>query len=117
MITEFPWDTPCTPGGDEWQRRLDWAMAQPDDGWWWLSFVDPGRPEGDRFLGVAIVPGGNVIQASQFAWTLGINPGGQVAGFPLPSTPRLKYVGILHAGADGRHLGELEPADLFEPGT
>ena len=44
----------------------------------WLSFVDGARPEGERFLGVAIVPGTDPISAVKAAWDLGCNPGGEV---------------------------------------
>ena len=52
--------------------------------WWWLSFVDPELPEGDRFLGVCVVQGANVVDAVERAWALGCNPGGAVAGWVLP---------------------------------
>jgi hypothetical protein len=35
-------------------------------GYWWLSFVDPRKPKGQRFLGVAIV------MASSFDEGLGL---------------------------------------------
>jgi hypothetical protein len=52
-------------------------------GWWWLSFVDPEKPDGQRFLGVAIVEGSGVASASIKAHELGVNPGGAVKGVPL----------------------------------
>lgn len=52
-------------------------------GWWWLSFVDPEKPDGQRFLGVAIVEGSGVASASIKAHELGVNPGGAVKGIPL----------------------------------
>jgi len=45
---------------------------------YWLSFVDTNRPEGDKFLGVAIVHGTDPQDAVATAWTLGCNPGGEV---------------------------------------
>jgi hypothetical protein len=33
-------------------------------GWWWLSFVDPDKPDGQRFLGVTIVQGYGAASAS-----------------------------------------------------
>lgn len=54
-----------------------------DLGWWWLSFVDPDRPDGKRFQGVAIVEGYGVASASTRAHELGINPGGEVQGVQL----------------------------------
>lgn len=50
----------------------------------WLSFCDPHRPKGSRFLGVAIVPGAEVITAARVAWALGCNPGGEVEGRAIP---------------------------------
>jgi hypothetical protein len=47
-------------------------------GVYWLSFVDTDRPEGDRFLGVAIVRGTDPVGAVEMAWALGCNPGGEV---------------------------------------
>jgi hypothetical protein len=52
--------------------------------WWWLSFVDEDRPEGDRNLGVAIVRGYDVVNAARNAWDKGINPGGEIAGTQIP---------------------------------
>jgi hypothetical protein len=52
-------------------------------GWWWLSFVDPEKPDGQRFLGVAIVEGSGVASASIKAHALGVNPRGAVKGVPL----------------------------------
>ena len=54
-----------------------------DLGWWWLSFVDPDRPAGERFQGVAIVQGHGVASASIQAHNLGINPGGAVQAVEL----------------------------------
>lgn len=48
--------------------------------WWWLSFADPDRPKGAQFLGAAIVQGRDIAEANQRAWTLKINPGGEVQG-------------------------------------
>lgn len=57
--------------------------VEPQSGWWWLSFVDPDRPEGDRFLGACIVEGTDLGAAVQTAWMLGCNPGGEVAGIGI----------------------------------
>lgn len=50
---------------------------------WWLSFCDPNRPEGQRFLGVSIVLASNFIAALKVAHALGVNPGGAVQGFEM----------------------------------
>lgn len=52
--------------------------------WWWLSFCDPGRPQGNRFLGCAIVASTDMTHAIITAHRLGINPGGEVVGAPVP---------------------------------
>lgn len=54
--------------------------------WMWLSFADPHKPPGTQFLGVAIVRGENVAEGALEAHLLGINPGGEVLGSPLPDT-------------------------------
>lgn len=119
--TSPPWgDEPCTPGDAEWQRRLDWFMAQPCDGWWWLSFVDPDRPKGKRSLGICIVPGGNIVQAGQMAWAVGCNPGGQVAGWDISAAftdraPHPSVVGRLWSGDDAQAIADHDLREPFEP--
>lgn len=51
--------------------------------WFWLSFVDPTKPQGLRSLGIAVVEGYDFLGAIQRAWDLGINPGGEVAGYEV----------------------------------
>jgi hypothetical protein len=46
--------------------------------YWWLSFIDPDRPQGDRFLAVSIVQAATGVGSVSRAWALGINPGGEV---------------------------------------
>jgi hypothetical protein len=46
---------------------------------WWLSFADGARPVGSQFLGVAIVPAADPIEAVKTAHALRCNPGGEVA--------------------------------------
>ena len=48
---------------------------------WWLSFVG-GQPE--RCLGVVLTEAPSFPQAVSRANELGLNPGGQVAGFVVP---------------------------------
>ena len=75
---------------------------------YWMSFADPGKPPGDRFLGVTIIevtdddaaamkpeldarhpqhlPGAEwLAAASRKAHRLGCNPGGEVASYELPA--------------------------------
>lgn len=59
-------------------------MLNPDPAWYWLSFIDPDRPQGRRFLGVAVVRAEGPLSATNKAHDLGINPGGEVAIIRLP---------------------------------
>ena len=66
----------------------------------WLSFVDPDKPEGDRFLGVAIVPDAlEPVAAVKEAWRLKCNPGGEVCaaliGANVASRIHVRYIGRL----------------------
>ena len=97
----------------------------------WLSFVDPDKPKGERFLGVSIVDVSEeevkeafeehpeahdrekaalIIAATQKAYAHGCNPGGEVLGHACPTEKakipeELKYR-LLSAA-------ELEAADLI----
>lgn len=68
------------------QSRLSHLLAeeagQPERSWW-LSFCDPGKPNGHQFLGVAIVKAPGFMHAVDKAHVLGINPGGEVKGMPF----------------------------------
>lgn len=61
----------CTP---------DWLSLTPADEWWYLSFVDPDLPEGERWVGGCYVPATSVEEALTVSHVLGINPGGEVQG-------------------------------------
>ena len=55
-------------------------MKHPGPGrWWWLSFCDSFKPEGQQCLGVAVVEGKTLREAIEAAEDLGIHPGGRVA--------------------------------------
>lgn len=69
---------------EECELRLRGFLADPFVGWMWLSFADPHLPKGEQFLGVAIVPGANVVQAAVNAGLLCCNPGGEVLGVEIP---------------------------------
>lgn len=64
---------------------------------WWLSFADGNLPEGQQFLGAAIVEGFDIISAACEAHRLGCNPGGEVAGGEIPPHIKLpsEFVGVL----------------------
>lgn len=53
---------------------------------WWLSFADAELPKGSQFLGACIVPAGSIIEAVQIAHAMGVNPGGDVVGHPIPES-------------------------------
>jgi hypothetical protein len=58
--------------------------------WWWLSFVDPDRPKGERFLGVCVVEAPDLRSAIRAAWKAKCNPGGEVGSWeiePSEQTP------------------------------
>lgn len=66
--------------------------------YWWLSFTDADRPEGERFLGAAMVFGDTLGDALAQSWAAGINPGGAVlaAGpFALGDIPAEQPLGVL----------------------
>lgn len=51
---------------------------------YYLSFVDPNRPVGDRSIGATVVKADSPEGAIERANLLGLNPGGEVAFWPLP---------------------------------
>lgn len=92
-------------GGDDPRARAAFACrraevlaeeeAAGESGLWYLSFIDPAiaatlpleeqEPGGKSFLGACYVEAGGYIAAVGRAHELGINPGGQVAGWgPWP---------------------------------
>lgn len=98
---------PCTPGSPEWHLRAQVMReleAKNAEGLWWLSFVNPELPEGQRFLGVSIVRARGVLDAATKAHRQRINPGGEVASFELTGEPPLfipeKYIGRLLTRAE-----------------
>jgi len=52
--------------------------------YWYLSFCDPDRREGDKFLGGCIVVAATMPDAIREAWSRGCNPGGEVFGHAVP---------------------------------
>lgn len=56
--------------------------------WYYLSFVDPDKPEGSRWAGACCVRGRTPTDAVGEAWRQACNPGGEVAIIgPLPEPP------------------------------
>jgi hypothetical protein len=62
----------------------DRADREAGPRWWWLSFVDPDRPDADKFLGAAIVWADTYENALRTARSRGCNPGGEVLGSAIP---------------------------------
>ena len=60
------------------QRLFDEEEGRPP-AWWWLSFASA-----DQSLGVVIVLAPGFFHAVRRTHHLGINPGGEVQGMPLP---------------------------------
>jgi hypothetical protein len=52
---------------------------------YWLSFADARRPKGTQFLGALILPFDSFLVAVTESHRLGLNPGGEVVGAPIPS--------------------------------
>jgi hypothetical protein len=46
----------------------------------WVSFCDPDKPQGQKFLGACLVEGDTLVEAIEEARRLGINPGGEALG-------------------------------------
>jgi hypothetical protein len=88
--------------------RAEREEAAKELGSWWLSFVDPERPDGQRFLGAAIVEGYGAASASIRAHELRVNPGGSVQAVEL------KGDGVPPPGLRNRLLSmnEIKEADL-----
>lgn len=75
-----------------------------------MSFVDPAKPAGERFLGVAIVEAPSIEAALIRSHVLAVNPGGEVAAVAM------------RAGAVGpewqdRLLTREEAENIPEPGA
>lgn len=52
-----------------------------------MSFCDTKRPVGQQFLGVCIVEAPGLMHATQKAWALGINPGGEIKALQISGVP------------------------------
>jgi hypothetical protein len=52
--------------------------------YYWMSFCDPARPEGSKFLGALIVRADDESEAVRRSWMLDLNPGGEIELFAIP---------------------------------
>lgn len=73
--------------------------------WFYMSFVDPERPAGDRFVGGCYVQGASMPEALDRSWRLGINPGGEVKILELPDD---KFDALVPEGDRERLLSREE---------
>lgn len=72
--------------------------------WWWLSFVDSTRPEGQQSLGVVLVQALSGDEAVRAMTARGCNPGGdEVLALRIPAS-----VGQPPEGYANRLLGIAE---------
>jgi hypothetical protein len=74
----------------------------------WLSFCDPKRGKGYRFLGACIVPGNSVPLGARIANVLGCNPGGEVMGHLIPED----RIPLINAKWMNRLLNRAECAEM-----
>jgi hypothetical protein len=89
---DHPFVRDCIEGIDPIEARR-WATGQPartgnrrktTSAWWWLSFIDPDLPPGERFSGVSIVRAGSAAAALMLSHRFHLNPGGEVKASLLP---------------------------------
>ena len=69
----------CDPNGKRF-AELQSAMS----GIWWMSFADSDRPDGEQFLGVALVEASSLSEAMTRSWLTKCNPGGEVQSVEIP---------------------------------
>jgi hypothetical protein len=53
----------------------------------WLTFADPNKPVGSKFLGVIIVEAGDLDAAIARTEAAGINPGGEITAEDISDLP------------------------------
>lgn len=73
---------------------------------YWLSFVDPELPAGNKFLGVCIVDAADPMEAVQEAWDNSCNPGGEVAVLKLEHGVDVQYKNTLFNKDDATELAK-----------
>jgi hypothetical protein len=78
--------------------------------WFWLSFADGSLPEGQQFLGVAIVCGWTIQEAVTRSHLLHVNPGGEIsfAQIPPEHVPGPEFRHVLMDYAELASSGLLE---------
>jgi hypothetical protein len=86
------------------------AAYDPTDesGWYYLSFVDTDRPEGDRWLGGCFVEADHSMGAAAAAWQKRCNPGGEVQMWgPMQAPPEARLQNRL-LNRDEVHSAEVK---------
>lgn len=69
---------------DHHRKRHEQEKAENVMKCFFMSFVNPDKPEGQRALGVCIVDALGVSHAMQKTWDLGINPSGEIKSYEVP---------------------------------
>lgn len=88
---------------------------QSASGWWWLSYADSTLPVGSQFLGVTILYAGersSFLTAVHLASEAGLNPGGEVIGFPSREPPEGVAARLLQRPELERRFGPLTQGTL-----
>lgn len=91
---------------------------------WWLSFVDPDNPKGERFLGACLVKSlpARPQEALQAAWAQNCNPGGECmftefpADVPVPDAVFARYGNRLLSWEECQEFDAVMAA-TFGPGS
>jgi hypothetical protein len=52
--------------------------------YFWMSFCDPEKPEGSRFLGALVIKADSDFEALARSWFLELNPGGEMLFYEIP---------------------------------
>jgi hypothetical protein len=79
--------------------------------YYWLSFCDANRPEGERFIGGCLVEADGVGEAVEESWRWRCNPGGEIAIVEIganhkQNVPRFR-LNYLYSKQDIEDMGEL----------
>ena len=54
--------------------------------YFYMSFCDPDKPKGSKFLGALVIQGSDFDQALKKSWRLDLNPGGEIMFFEVPKS-------------------------------
>ena len=87
--------------------------------WWWLSFCDVTKPEGQQFIGACLVKATGFLGATIEARRLKCNPGGEVQGMgpmPLEANPAKEFTERLLTKAEVEEFDRImEKRDSENP--